>query len=514
MPSKVPNDVRDDMMTKFREKVCERLDITPFEHQRRWWAATDGFDLLGPDAAGPKVKVRLSDDTLAERTLAPRPKGRARVVAELAAYKAGKSFGAALWATGLAAVPGSKTYLVGIEYDMCAPEFEYLVEFLLSDRGLKLPYTELQDHQKEGRLWMQLENGARFEARSWARAESLKGKEVDAYIFCEAYQLPGIESYMSIKQNLRARQGYTVFPTTPDSPWIQTLHENGHDNPDYPDWQCFCSIPASVNPYTYDAAVEKLDSRLMTKEKYNIAYLGNIGTYVGRVFAYQRGGMQFTTQSHPELWYDRAGGSVPANFRIPSNWTIALGVDTGTFMGAVIAGFDDVGNMFVLDELPNYRYLGSQTIELDASLSLTGWANELKRRCAMWAGKPIGWCDMNSQFKDTFWRDHGITLIGNKVGREAATESLRQFFQHNKIWLAPWLQWLPYEIEHASWPETATASGKFDRVKENDHLLDGLEHLASRRIHGTSPAQIQIEDPHIWRRPAKQRNTNPHMGRE
>ena len=117
--------MRDDMITQFREKVCSELGIVPFAHQREWWAHADGQILMPTPIPGlPTVSVKLPNDSVEMRGLAPRPFGRAKVVAELAAYKAGKSYGAALWATGFACIPNGRVYLVGIEYDMCAPEFD------------------------------------------------------------------------------------------------------------------------------------------------------------------------------------------------------------------------------------------------------------------------------------------------------------------------------------------------------------------------------------------------------
>ena len=503
--------MRDAMITGFREKVCSELGIVPFEHQRQWFAAADGQILMpsGEMLGLPATTVRMQDGSVERRWLAERPHGRSKVIAELAAYKAGKSYGAALWASGFAAIPDGRVYLVGIEYDMCAPEFDYLLEFLISERGLKLPYESLQNRPKDGRLWLELTNGCRFEARSWERSESLKGKEVDCYIFCEAYQLPDLDCFMRIKQNLRARAGYAIFPTTPDSPWISTLHENGHGNPDYTEWSCFCGVPASVNPFTYDAKTEIVDRKLMTKEKYNIAYLGKIGTYVGRVFAYQRGERIFTTATHPRLWYNAEKPPTADNFRLPSGWTVMIGVDTGTYMAAVIMAFDEDGNTYILDELTNYRYVHS-VIELDPDLSLASFVEELKRRAALWGARHIAWADANSQFKAEMWNNHHFQLLGNTIGREKRTESAREYFQHNKVWFAPWVPMLQYEVENAQWPEGTTASGRFERVKHNDHLLDGFEHLCSRRPRGKRIVPPPATD--TWRKPAVRAAGDAHLG--
>jgi len=73
-----------------------------------------------------------------------------------------------------------------------------------------------------------------------------------------------------------------------------------------------------------------------------------------------------------------------------------------------------------------------------------------------------------------------VHLLANKRGREVRTEAARQYFQHQKIYLAPWLSLLPYEVEYAQWPDSTSAAGKYERLKVNDHVLDCLEHVLSR----------------------------------
>src|SRR3990167_11379644 len=92
--------------------------------------------------------------------------------------------------------------------------------------GLKA--DSLQNRPRDGKMWMDLANGCRFEARSWERKDTLKGKEIDLYLYCEAYQLPGLECFTDFSQNLRARDGYAVFATTPDRPWVKELHDRSH----------------------------------------------------------------------------------------------------------------------------------------------------------------------------------------------------------------------------------------------------------------------------------------------
>ena len=514
-----PPQLRDRLMTEFRRYLCAAIDFIPFEHQAAWWAATDG-QILTTTPPGPQdltCTVRLPDAALATRTLTPRPHGRAKVVAELGAYKSGKSAGAGIWAAAFAAVPDALVYLVGNEYDMCAPEFDYLLDALCSERGLNQAYHSLQNRPKDGRMWLELDNGARFEARSWERSESLKGKEVDAYVYCEAYQLPGIECFTSVSQNLRVRDGYAIFPTTPDKPWVQVLHDHGHGSADFPQWVCYCGIHAQTNPYSFNQAAMDRDAQLLTREKFSIAYLGKLGDYVGRVYRYQRGDRTCTPDTHPVWW--RRPDPVREALRLPSDWTVELGVDTGTYCAALIVALSPEGQAVVVDELTNYRYVAN-TPELHDDSSIGRWCDGVKRLAALWQTRPVAWVDSNSQFKEEC-RHHGLHLLANHRGREVRTEAARQYFQHGQIFLAPWLSILPYEVESAQWPDLTTAAGRYERLKTNDHVLDCLEHVLSRhpraRRRPDPPVLTAVPGSVQWlgsplRPRARSRATDPHLG--
>ena len=83
-PTSTPPALRDRIMTEVRAFVCEKIGFVPFEHQARWWATTDGFELT-PVEADPgeyAASVRLPDETVVKRRLVPRVQGRANVVAE------------------------------------------------------------------------------------------------------------------------------------------------------------------------------------------------------------------------------------------------------------------------------------------------------------------------------------------------------------------------------------------------------------------------------------------------
>lgn len=488
MAGRVPNSVRDELLSLFRERICERMGVVPLIHQRRWWCAADGLILIeqeDPDG----LPVKLADGSKVSWATMPRPYGRSRVLADLGAFKSGKSFGTGMWAAGFGAIPDARVTLVGLEYSIAEPEFNYICDFLLSEAGMGLKFKSYINRPRQGDMFLELANGARFEAKSWERKDALKGKECDAYIFCEAYQLPGMECFTDVRQNLVARDGYAIFPTTPDRPWIKELHDKGHGDPAFPEWECVCGIPRKQNPFTFNAAQELQDRSLLTKEKFEIAHHGELGDFVGRVFNYKRGENQFNAETHPDLFPTEE--CTQHALVVPTGWEIVGGADTGTHYSAVLVAFSPSGDAFVLEEFPNYRYLAG-TPERDESISIPQWARRVSHRCMQLGGRPNFWADPNTQFKGEL-RNYNITLLAARVPVETRTEVTREYFEHKRVWLAPWLNVLPWELENAAWPAEASASGKFQRIKDRDHTLDGLEHILARRPYGRRPiTDIQL----------------------
>jgi hypothetical protein len=497
----LPNDQRDLVITAFRHRICEKLEIIPFPHQAAWWAASDGLMLLPHvhdpdgwkvrvplDANAPEKGVKVETWAVLPREKYNHPAGRAHVLSLLGSFKIGKSYGAGVWLSAFAAVPGSKVSLVGLEYDATAPEFEYILDTLLSERGMNLKADSWVNRPRDGKMWIDFPNGSRYETRSWERRESLKGKEVDCYCFCEAYQLPGIECYTSVSQNLRVRDGYTVFPTTPDRPWVKELRDKAaSDDPAFIDWFCESDVDASTNPYSYDPRARERDKQLMTREKFVIHYEGKVGDFVGSVFQFQKGQRQFTPQTHPHLFKRGTKVASIENFVVPDGWEVVSASDTGTFYTAGWVMFDPEGTAYVIGEVPNYRYVGGRA-ERDEDITIPAWTDVLHRVCQHFGSKPTFWADKNTQFKHELLK-YGIALLGNPVPFETRTEITREYFQHNKIYLAPWLQILPHELENAEWPEDVNASGRFARLKQNDHTLDTLEHILSKRPRGIRKSQ-------------------------
>lgn len=155
---------------------------------------------------------------------------------------------------------------------------------------------------------LKLRTGAEYQVKSWTRKDNLKGKKLVSYIFCEAYQLPGLVCYTSVSQNLREQRGFALFPTTPDRPWVGYLHDQGHGADPY--YHCTCSVDARENPFTYDQAARDRDDPAkggsMTKETFDISWSGKLGGFVGRVYKFNRGDATwlFTPENHPEMYRD------------------------------------------------------------------------------------------------------------------------------------------------------------------------------------------------------------------
>jgi hypothetical protein len=351
--------MRDALVREFRKRAYAQGGIVPITHQAEWQLASEGYE-LGPAIAvadtdavpNPQPQAvsmvtceshpRNPSQRLYQRHLVlPRANGVAHGIADLGSFKIGKSFGVGHWAAGYAPigypVRPAKVVLVGLEYKTCRHEFQYLADFLLSRSGLNLKKEKFYNDPQGGRMQLKLKNGVEFLCQSWENRETLKGDSVDCYIYCEAYQLPGIECYTSIMQNLRERKGHAIFPTTCDRPWVKLLHQMGHGR--HPDWHCSCGVPGWVNPWTFDMKdflmacpsisllkpyyerfpwlkrIRESDiNALMTKERFEISWLGRLGAFFGAVYQYQMGERQFTPISHAMLWrqgvVDRALGDL------------------------------------------------------------------------------------------------------------------------------------------------------------------------------------------------------------
>lgn len=317
---------RDQLVTTFRREVYTAINFSWFAHQAEWQLASEGWTLLSvpPTDGDHFVLVQVADPTDTNfvnegrkqrthklpRKIVLRPFGVAHHLANLAAYKGGKSYGGAAFLTGFAILPDAHVQLIGAEYATSEPEFTYLCDFLCSEPpvGMNFKHKQLLMDARGGRMRLQLASGALFECQSWENSKRLKGRRIDCYYWAEAYQLPGMMTYNSVSQNLREKLGYSVWTTTPDEPWVEYLHRKGHaGGPESdPDWHCTCGVDASVNPFTYDQRARDRDdpdkNGIMTRERFAIAWQGKLGTFVGRVYNFARGEKQLSPLAFPMIW--------------------------------------------------------------------------------------------------------------------------------------------------------------------------------------------------------------------
>lgn len=307
------NTRRHGLVADYRRKVWEKYGITPFVHQAEWILAGEGWTLVdqAPEKGQPSALVMLDDESIEPRLIVPRSGGAAHVLTDLAGFKAGKSMSMAMWMSGFAGVDGAAVDIIGLLYDTCEPEFNYLIDLLTSERGMNLPYKALRNNRKDGAMWITLENNAHFECRSYLasrKSETMKGKTRDAYVFCESYQLPGFHVWTHVAQNVRERDGFGVFATTPDRAWVRELHDKAHGKD--PFYHCTCDVDANCNPFTFDQAARDRDDPdkggLMTRERFAVAWGGKVNRHIGAVYDYEKGAQMFSPLNAPHLFSEES----------------------------------------------------------------------------------------------------------------------------------------------------------------------------------------------------------------
>lgn len=291
----------------------------------------DGFE-VGETGNWARYEWRIAEPRRFVRMTADGPEVQEGIIAhkvsDLAAFKAGKSKSIGMWATGFACLPGATIDMLGLTYETSEHEYTYLCEALMSgDKPMvqKSQIAHFYDDVKQGRMYLELKNGCTFGVRSWKNKDALRGGQITVYIFNEIYQLPGLAVYTGHAQNLRAEKGYAAFTSTPDRPWVKVLHKMGHGH--HPDWHCSCATNAYVNPITFDLAGFMADvpdwaiikehapallemcvrsglqpGALMSKEKFLISWLGQLGGFVGSVYAFDRIALTCYPHTHPALF--------------------------------------------------------------------------------------------------------------------------------------------------------------------------------------------------------------------
>ncbi len=143
--------------------------------------------------------ARVGYAPFAEQRAAHDSKARIRLIA--GGERAGKSRSAAMELVGRF-LEGQLYWLVGPDYDLCRPEFAYLIEALESLDAIE---TLAAPTGQSNRLM--LRNGTLITTRSAQRAPRLAGQAPDGILGCEAAQL-SYEAYLRLSGRLAERRGW------------------------------------------------------------------------------------------------------------------------------------------------------------------------------------------------------------------------------------------------------------------------------------------------------------------
>ena len=171
-----------------------------------------------------------------------------------------------------------------------------------------------------------------------------------------------------------------------------------------------------------------------------------------------------------------------ANLRLPATTSFFLGAQIGRFSSAVIAALIPGYPVLILEEIPNYHYVGDGEIEL-AGLTTVEWGELVVRTWREFAGPhsaAAAWVDPDTEFSKEMRRCKLRLKRNVGHGPELRLEVTREYFHDNKIFLAPWLKILPSELARAAWPPEASSAYKV-RETGKDFTLSALEQVISRR---------------------------------
>lgn len=203
-----------------------------------------------------------------------------------------------------------------------------------------------------------------------------------------------------------------------------------------------------------------------------------------------------------------------ARLQLPPETQFQLGAYVGRFSSAVILALLPDYPVLVVSEIPNYHYVGDGEIEL-SGMTTVEWGESVVREWRSFAGKDArctAIVDPDTEFSKEMKRCKLHLRKNLKHGPELRVEVMREYFHENKIFLAPWLKILPYEIQAAKWPPEESV--KFSvRAPGRDYTLCSLEQVISRRP--LAKAIPKEERPHWIAQRIKDHSVkidDPHLG--
>lgn len=209
------------------------------------------------------------------------------------------------------------------------------------------------------------------------------------------------------------------------------------------------------------------------------------------------------------------------DLNLPDYTTYVMGLHAGRFGSAVITGVlpgktpDDLETVLVLDEIPNYQYVGDGQLET-LPLTTQQWGDLVVDRWKYFVPLryPAPWVDPETKFTKELRRCKMRLRLNVKRSPELRTSITKEYFALNQIKLMPWLSVLPHELFTAKWPEDD--GGAAERETGKDFTLSALEHVLSRRPRPkTKPTQARSSFLENYFREHKRpdmRRGDPHLG--
>lgn len=172
------------------------------------------------------------------------------------------------------------------------------------------------------------------------------------------------------------------------------------------------------------------------------------------------------------------------DLKFPIGTWFVMSAKLGRFASATIAalvpGHEEV---FFVEEVPNYHYVGNGEIELlSPPLTTTQWAQKVIEAWAFYAPerRAVAIISEDSTFDKALKRTKLSFVRNLRRKPETRTEISREFFEMRRVFIAPWLSVLPHELQKAKWPPEASGKGA-ERIEGQDYTLHTLEHILSRR---------------------------------
>ena len=296
-----------------------------------------------PRAVRDELWARVGYRPYAEQRTAHNSEARIRLIA--GGERAGKSRSAAMEVAGRF-LEGQLYWLVGPDYDLCRPEFTYLVESLESLDAIETLSTPSGQSNR-----MTLRNGTVIATRTAQRALRLAGQAPDGILGCEAAQL-SYEAFLRLSGRLAERRGWLWLSGTFEGSRGWYAEKFRAWQTDNPDQAASFSIPSWSNRTLFPGGREDPEIRRLET------------TYPSDLFQERFGGAPCPPVSLVFREFEPAAHVRSIQDAYESFDNIEIAVDPG-YAGAyaVLAVAQRGAEVFVLDEVYMQYAMTSQVIE-------------------------------------------------------------------------------------------------------------------------------------------------------